>query len=159
MTGELGIWQHAIGPVPNEAFGYCIDDVARALLGRPRPRAGPRLGGRQLERMAVAALHADAFDPVSGRFRNFRDADGTWLDAAGSEDSHGRAMLTLGIALRDHPDAEFGANARMLFAAALPAAVPSPCPPRDRVDRCSAAPRHSTASASMRASGMPPTAR
>ena len=32
MTGELGIWQHATGPFPNEAFGYCIDDVARALL-------------------------------------------------------------------------------------------------------------------------------
>ncbi len=65
----------------------------------------------------------DAFDPVSGRFRNFRDADGTWLDAAGSEDSHGRAVLTLGVAVRDHPEAEFGANARMLFGAALPAAT------------------------------------
>ena len=32
MTGELGIWQHATGLVPNEAFGYCVDDVARALL-------------------------------------------------------------------------------------------------------------------------------
>ena len=64
----------------------------------------------------------DAFDPVSGRFRNFRDADGTWLDATGSEDSHGRALLTLGVAVRDHPEAEFGANARMLFGVALPAA-------------------------------------
>ena len=32
-------------------------------------------------------------------------------------------MLSLGAAVRDHPEAEFGANARMLFGAALPAAA------------------------------------
>ncbi|MDQ1324834.1 MAG: hypothetical protein QG587_2170, partial [Chloroflexota bacterium] len=32
ITGPLGIWQHAAGPVPDHAFGYCTDDVARALL-------------------------------------------------------------------------------------------------------------------------------
>ena len=122
MTGDLGIWQHATEAVPNEAFGYCVDDVARALLvDLAHARV---LGWDAVSSSAWQSLRfmRDAFDPVSGRFRNFRDADGTWLDATGSEDSHGRALLTLGVAVRDHPEAEFGANARMLFGVALPAA-------------------------------------
>ncbi len=122
MTGDLGVWQHATGAVPNEAFGYCVDDVARALLvDLAHARV---LGWDAVSSSAWQSLRfmRDAFDPVSGRFRNFRDADGTWLDTTGSEDSHGRALLALGEAVRDHPEAEFGANARMLFGVALPAA-------------------------------------
>jgi hypothetical protein len=32
LGGPLGIWQRAVGPIPNEAFGYCTDDVAQATL-------------------------------------------------------------------------------------------------------------------------------
>ena len=123
MTGELGIWQHATGPLPNRAFGYCVDDVARALtvdlehagvVGWPAVQASAR---RSLQFMR------DAFDPSIGRFRNFRDEEGRWLEGDASEDSYGRAMLALGGALGTRYDDDFAAQARHLFAAALPAAA------------------------------------
>ena len=64
----------------------------------------------------------DAFDPATGRFRNFRDADGRWLDEEASQDSQGRAMLALGGALRRDPDDAFARRGDALFAAALPGA-------------------------------------
>ena len=112
LTGELGIWQHATGPEPNRDFGYCTDDVARALtvdlehadiLGWPAVEASVR---RSLQFMR------DAFDPATGRFRNFRDADGRWLEGEASEDSTGRAVLALGRALGTRHDDDFAAQAR-----------------------------------------------
>jgi hypothetical protein len=123
MTGELGIWQHATGPAPNLAFGYCTDDVARALtvdLAHARV-----LGWDAVAESARRSLRfmRDAFDPATGRFRNFRDEDGRWLDEEASDDSYGRAMLALGGSLgRDHDEA-FTAGAMQLFAAALPASA------------------------------------
>ena len=100
MTGELGIWQHAIGPVPNEAFGYCTDDVARALTVDLAPRTRARLGGRRGERLALAALPARRVRsrrPGASGTSATRTARGS--TATASEDSHGRAMLALGGAL------------------------------------------------------------
>jgi hypothetical protein len=123
LTGELGIWQHATGALPNRAFGYCTDDVARALtvdlehadiLGWTAVKASAR---RSMQFML------DAFDPATGRFRNFRDADGRWLDGKASEDSSGRAMLALGGALGTRYDDDVAAQARHLFSGALPAAT------------------------------------
>ncbi|HEY6569230.1 MAG TPA: hypothetical protein VIZ22_03025 [Candidatus Limnocylindrales bacterium] len=122
MTGELGIWQHAIGPLPNEAFGYCTDDVARALtVDLDHARV---LGWPAVETSAWRSVHfmRDAFDPATGRFRNFRAADGHWLDGDASQDSYGRAMLALGGAMRARTDDDFAARARLLFAVALPGA-------------------------------------
>lgn len=122
MTGRLGILQHARGSDPDPAHGYCVDDVARALqvdvlhartLGWPVVAASAWRGLRFLE---------DAFDPASGRFRNFRAMDGTWLDEVGSEDSHGRALLALGDTVADRPDPLVVDAATALFERALPAA-------------------------------------
>ncbi len=123
MTGELGIWQHATGPVPNREFGYCTDDVARALtvdLAHARV-----LGWVAVAESARRSLRfmRDASDPVTGRFRNFRDEDGRWLEGDASQDSYGRAMLALGGAMSTRHDAAFAARARRLFAGALPASA------------------------------------
>ena len=123
MTGELGIWQHATGPAPNLAFGYCTDDVARALtvdLAHAR-----MLGWDAVAESARRSLRfmRDAFDPATGRFRNFRDEDGRWLDEEASDDSYGRAMLALGGSLGGDHDEAFTAGAMRLFAAALPASA------------------------------------
>jgi hypothetical protein len=121
ITGELGIWQHATGPVPNRDFGYCTDDVARALavdLAHARV-----LGWDAVAESARRSLRfmGDALDPGTGRFRNFRDEDGLWLDGDASQDSYGRAMLALGGSLGGDHDEAFAAEATRLFAAALPA--------------------------------------
>jgi hypothetical protein len=63
-----------------------------------------------------------AFDPVLGTFRDFRAADGEWLDDAGSQDCQGRALLSLGTAARDAPEVRLRRDARVLFDAASPAA-------------------------------------
>jgi len=122
MTGRLGIMQHARGSIPDPAHGYCVDDVARALqvdvlhgrtLGWPAVAASAWRGLRFLE---------DAFDPARGRFRNFRAMDGSWLDAVGSEDSHGRALLALGDTVAGQPDPLLVDAAASLFDRALPEA-------------------------------------
>ena len=122
MTGRLGIMQHARGSIPDPAHGYCVDDVARALqvdvlhgrtLGWPVVAASAWRGLRFLE---------DAFNPVRGRFRNFRAMDGKWLDEVGSEDSHGRALLALGDTVAGQPDPLLVDAAASLFDRALPAA-------------------------------------
>jgi hypothetical protein len=101
LTDELGIQQHARGAVPDPTHGTCTDDVARALL--VDLDHADVLGERAVDasvRRSVAYLAA-AFQPSTGRFRNFRAADGTWLDDGGSEDCQGRAMLGLaGVAAR-----------------------------------------------------------
>jgi hypothetical protein len=62
----------------------------------------------------------DAQVRETGAFRNFRAADGTWLDDGGSQDSQGRAVLALGTVIRDAPDAESVALCRRLLREALP---------------------------------------
>ena len=64
----------------------------------------------------------DAFDDTSGRFRNFRRVDGTWLDGTASEDSQGRAMLALGETVSAATDEQMTERASLLFLRALPAA-------------------------------------
>jgi hypothetical protein len=126
LTGEHGIFQHAIGSRPDPAHGYCVDDVARALqVDLLHART---LGWSVVADSAERSLRflEDAFDPSIGRFRNFRGADGEWLETPASNDSYGRAMLALGetVALRDwllEADPQLVERATALFAAALTA--------------------------------------
>ena len=103
MSDGTGIFQHAIYNVPNYREGYCTDDNARALVlcnlleeaAVPHMRVDPEaLATRYL------AFLAAAFEPGNGRFRNFMSHDRRWLEDAGSEDSHGRAMWALGHGAR-----------------------------------------------------------
>ena len=122
MTGPFGIWQHAQGVTPDEAFGSCTDDVARALTVDLLHRR--TLGWEAVSpsaRRSLAFLVA-AFDPSTGSFRNFRNADGAWLDAGGSQDSQGRALLAIGTAAREAPEVAMRVEAQSLFRAALPGA-------------------------------------
>jgi hypothetical protein len=68
------------------------------------------------------AFLRDAFNASEGRFRNLRSAEGEWLDRGGSEDSHARAVLALGVAIADAPDRGLAREAARLFDEALPAA-------------------------------------
>ena len=122
LADEIGVWQHAIGARPNPAFGYCTDDVARALeVDILHSRI---LGWSAVEASArrSMAFLAAAFNARQGRFRNFRSAGGKWLDEVGSEDCHARALLALGIAMADAPDPTLADEAARLFREALPAA-------------------------------------
>ena len=88
--GPIG--QHAVGPRPDPAHGSCTDDVARAL--EVDLLHASVIGWEAVEGSAWDALRYldEAVDENSGRFRNFRSVEGDWLEAIGSEDSHGRAV-------------------------------------------------------------------
>ncbi len=75
------------------------------------------------ERWQNVRFLRDAFDPSVGTFRNFRRADGSWIDGTPSEDSQGRAMLALGTVVATSPDGRMVALAASLFTDALPEAV------------------------------------
>jgi hypothetical protein len=123
LTDEVGIMQHAIGSRPDPAHGYCTDDVARAL--QVDVLHGSELGWPAVAGRARRSLDflAEALDRGTGRFRNFRSVDGSWIRETGSQDCHGRAIHALGDVIAEAPDASLVTSATSLFDAALPAAL------------------------------------
>jgi len=126
MTDDTGIFQHAIFTVPNSREGYTTDDNARALivstlLDDCAIHAGLRESA-DLSRRYLAFLWL-AFHPDSGRFRNFLGYDRQWLEDIGSEDSHGRALWSLGTVLGRSQNAGLRGAAGRLFEAAVPATL------------------------------------
>lgn len=115
LTDDVGLLQHARFGIPQRDHGYCTDDNARALLvavqvGAPlRAQAG-----------AYASFLEHAWNPATGRFRNFMGYDRRWLDESGSDDSHGRALWALGVAVERGGDWLAGL-AQQLFQEAAPA--------------------------------------
>ncbi len=121
MTDSTGMFQHATYTIPNFADGYCTDDNARALLLTVLlEELG--LDDSEVRRVASAsaAFLQAAFDRDLLRFRNFMSFDRRWLEDAGSEDSHGRAVWALGacVGRSRHPD--FPAWAASILELALP---------------------------------------
>jgi hypothetical protein len=64
-----------------------------------------------------------AFNHDNGRFKNFLGYDRRWLEEVGSEDSHGRALWSLGNVLGRSQDAGLRGAAGRLFEAAVPAVL------------------------------------
>jgi glycosyltransferase involved in cell wall biosynthesis len=99
LSDGTGIFQHAIFNVPNFQEGYCTDDNARAfLLCNLLDELGGQPPAENLDRLATSylAFLAAALDYSSGRFRNFMSHGRHWLEPAGSEDSHARALWAVG---------------------------------------------------------------
>jgi glycosyltransferase involved in cell wall biosynthesis len=122
MTDDTGMLQHAKFTVPNRAHGYCVDDNARALIVVTRACELYR-NNRSLTDLSsiyLSFLH-DAFDPGTGRFRNFMSYEREWLETIGSEDSHGRALWGLGVMAGRGQNSGQVALATELFNDALPA--------------------------------------
>ena len=100
MSDHTGIFQHAIYNVPNYHEGYCTDDNARAfiftVLLQNMQASQPDI--ERLESSYLAFLWY-AFDANTSRFRNFMNHHREWIERAGSEDSHARALWAVGTAL------------------------------------------------------------
>ncbi len=99
MSDGTGIFQHAIFTVPNFHEGYCTDDNARAfILCNLLDEIGGEPPAENLDRLATAYLAslAAALNYETGRFRNFMCHTRRWLEEAGSEDSHARALWAAG---------------------------------------------------------------
>ncbi len=100
MSDGTGIFQHAILNVPNFHEGYCTDDNARAfILCNLLDELGGEAPSEKFLHLATSylAFLAAALNYDTGRFRNFMSHGRQWLEEAGSEDSHGRALWALGV--------------------------------------------------------------
>ena len=119
MTDDTGMLQHSHFSIPNRYHGYCTDDNARALIAvsmyyklRNDEAVIPLIKN-------YLSFLISAFNQDNGRFRNFMSYDRKWLDEAGSEDSHGRALWGLGIAMGITPDSSIRDGICHLFENAI----------------------------------------
>jgi glycosyltransferase involved in cell wall biosynthesis len=122
MTDDTGMLQHAKYTVADRTHGYCVDDNARALIVAVTLQELQPLDSTPGGLAAIyLSFLGHAFNDETGRFRNFMSYDRRWLEESGSDDSHGRAVWGLGVAValgRDRGQAGFAVD---LFQRALDA--------------------------------------
>ena len=109
ICDSTGMLQHSILDVPDRRHGYCIDDNARALMLACRDS---RMTGYFAPIFAAFVDHS--WNPETRRFRNFMGFDRSWRESAGSEDSCGRAVWTLGTVATSATDRNMRDWARAL---------------------------------------------
>jgi hypothetical protein len=100
LTDARGVFEHADHDVPRREHGYCLDDVARALLVLVRePEPSPVVA--ELTETSLRFVEA-AIDPL-GRAHNRMDVSGEWTDQPTTADWWGRAVGALGVAATSAP--------------------------------------------------------
>ncbi|HEY0812009.1 MAG TPA: hypothetical protein VGE11_01910 [Pseudonocardia sp.] len=99
LTDAGGVYEHANGTAPRPVHGYCLDDVARALVVVCRE---PGTAVDDLREQYLSFV-VDAQDR-DGRFHNRRRIDLSWSDEPSVEDCWGRALWGLGTAVARSPD-------------------------------------------------------
>jgi hypothetical protein len=119
MTDSTGLIQHAIYCIPRRESGYTTDDNARALrlctrlwCQHPEQRMLSRVTG-------YLSFLEHARCPVRG-FHNFLSYQRSWLDAAGTGDCQGQAVLALAEVLGSSLPDGYRLLARELIEAILP---------------------------------------
>lgn len=115
LTDARGLFEHALYREPRRDHGYCLDDVARALVVTCRePGPDARLGrlARQYLDFTLSAVTPD------GSCHNRMSADGDWSDATSLGDWWGRALWGLGVAAAQAPTQAMRASALLGFRAA-----------------------------------------
>jgi hypothetical protein len=100
LTDDVGIAEHALGPVPRRTNGYCTDDNGRALAVVCRDNWDPR-AARLAERYLAFLVHAHE---GGGRFHLRLAYDRRWTDDPTSDDASGRAIFGLGVAAVHGPE-------------------------------------------------------
>jgi hypothetical protein len=121
LMDEHGMFEHALFDVPRRGDGYCVDDVARALIVLVRePDQTPELAAHA---ETCLAFLEDAVD-VDGRVHNRMAAGGGWTDDPALGDWWGRALWALGVTAARAP--REAARSRALSAFRRAASARSP---------------------------------
>jgi hypothetical protein len=101
LTDDVGTFEHAEHARPRREHGYCVDDVARALIVVCRePDPGPDL--LVLARTSFRFL--TTAQAVDGRTRNRRAAGRRWSGRHAVGDAWGRSLWAFGTAARRAPE-------------------------------------------------------
>jgi glycosyltransferase involved in cell wall biosynthesis len=127
LTDHTGMLQHSIFTIPKYSEGYTTDDNARALVLMAQldqlATDGKAASATPDSSFRYLAFLEHAFNPVKGRFRNFLGYDRQWVEDAGSEDCHGRALWGLGTVLGRSRNSGLRGAAGRLFEFSLPAVM------------------------------------
>ncbi len=107
LTDAGGLYEHARWTRVRREHGYCVDDVARALVVVSREVDPPPVLHGLAEQYLDFVLAAQVRD---GRFRNRRGTDLRWWDGPSVEDCWGRALWGLGAAVSAAGGASPGAR-------------------------------------------------
>lgn len=113
LSDGRGLFEHALLDAPRRAHGYCLDDVARALVVVVRePNPGPVL--QQLAETYLRFVE-EAIGP-DGLAHNRMDATGAFTDELAMGDWWGRAVAALGftVAHAQHPSMRIRATRAFL---------------------------------------------
>jgi hypothetical protein len=97
----VGTFEHADHAEPRREHGYCVDDVARALIvvcREPNPDRDLLLIARTSFRFLTSA------QAVDGRVRNRRAIGGRWTGGYSVDDSWGRSVWAFGTAAHRAPE-------------------------------------------------------
>ena len=96
LSDARGIFEHCSGDQPLPEHGYCVDDVARALVVLERePVLTP-----ELEELADVCLSfLDESQSLTGEVTNRCDVRGRWHGDASVEDHWGRALWAWGTVI------------------------------------------------------------
>ena len=123
LTDGRGLFEHAQYGNPRPEHGYCLDDVARALVvicREPHPSQALQALGRHYLDFTLSAIEAD------GSCHNRMSVDGSWSDDPAVEDWWGRALWGLGVAAAHAGTQSMRARALLGFRMAARARSPHP---------------------------------
>ncbi len=123
LTDDIGMFEHAEGSRPRREHGYCVDDVARALVVVSR-EADPAPELLDLARIYFAFLARSQVP--DGRTHNRLGIDNAWHDEPSVDDCWGRALWAFGTAAARSPLGDLSTSAAKHFA--LGAQLRSPHP-------------------------------
>lgn len=112
LTDDRGLYEHCRGEQPRPEHGYCVDDVARALI--VVARAGLHDPARRSLAEIYSAFLAEA-QTVDGRVVNRRDTNGVWHGAPSTSDHWGRALWAWGTVVQTSGEPEMAAQAYERF--------------------------------------------
>lgn len=115
LTDERSLLEHALFDTPRREHGYCVDDVARALVVLCR-YTGRGSAQQTISEMTERYL-AFVLDAVTddGMTHNRMSVLGHWTDHPGLGDWWGRAVWSLGTAAALAPQASMRRRAREGF--------------------------------------------
>ncbi len=112
MSDERGLFEHAEYDKPRKEHGYCVDDVARALIVIERNQTqDPQI--LELKRIYFQFIK-DAQTP-DGLFINRCDVNGVWNGVPESADHWGRGLWALGTVYKENADRNIAAEALWRF--------------------------------------------